>query len=85
MTRSLHRPYPRAVTESDSRARGERNFSRRPQIKDVLSRLYTVNSIDDKYKRRIADELTQVLETMLHIAVDLRPPANVIDDIQVER
>src|SRR3982074_1701867 len=30
MTRSLHRPYPRAVTESDSRARGERNFSRRP-------------------------------------------------------
>src|SRR3979490_3144594 len=30
MTRSLHRPYPRAVTESDSRALGERNFSRRP-------------------------------------------------------
>src|SRR4030088_3676203 len=32
MTRSLHRPYPRAVTESDSRARGERNFSRRPKV-----------------------------------------------------
>jgi hypothetical protein len=31
MTRSLHRPYPRAVTESDSRALGERNFSRRPK------------------------------------------------------
>ena len=31
MTRSLHRPYPRAVTESDSRALGERNFSRRPE------------------------------------------------------
>src|SRR4030088_2028824 len=30
MTRSLHRPYPRAVTESDSRALGERNFSWRP-------------------------------------------------------
>src|SRR3982074_187306 len=33
MTRSLHRPYPRAVTESDSRALGERNFSRRPKEK----------------------------------------------------
>src|SRR4030088_1060502 len=30
MTRSLHRPYPRAGTESDSRALGERNFSRLP-------------------------------------------------------
>src|SRR3981081_1057790 len=32
MTRSLHRLYPRAVTESDSRALGERNFSRRPYV-----------------------------------------------------
>src|ERR1700704_3811971 len=41
MTRSLHRPYPRAVTESDSRALGERNFSRhaRREVHPMLAAL----------------------------------------------